>query len=171
MKTVVIEWCQTADPDLIDTLTHFFVSHINPSYISHSELQSGRAVTTDQWHADIRDLIRNDLIEALITSNDPTPSIAIARNGAGELIGLAMISFPDRSNNHSKYAVLDDVVVSPQSRGQGVGKKLIEWIADQLHTVGIQRLFLESGAGNHSAHDFFKQQGFEQVSVTMMREL
>ncbi|WP_410210371.1 GNAT family N-acetyltransferase [Aquirhabdus sp.] len=171
MTSLVIEWCQTADPDLIDTLTHFFVSHINPSYISHSELQSGRAITTDQWHNNIPEFIRNDFIEALIVNNDPTPSIATARDDSGALIGLVIISFPDRRFEHTKFAVVDDVVVSPYARGLGVGKKLIAWIAGHLKAAGIQRLFLESGVNNHGAHTFFEQQGFKQVSLTMMREL
>jgi GNAT superfamily N-acetyltransferase len=171
MNNLVIEWCQTADPDLIDTLTHFFVSHINPTYISHSELQSGRALTTDQWDINIAQFVKNDFIDALIVSDDPTPSIATARDDAGALIGLAIISFPERRFRHTKFAVLDDVVVSPQARGLGVGKKLVAWVADHLHAVGVQRLFLESGTNNHGAHAFFEQQGFKQVSMTMMREL
>ncbi|MEG0882525.1 MAG: GNAT family N-acetyltransferase [Janthinobacterium sp.] len=59
----------------------------------------------------------------------------------------------------------------PSVRGSGIGSQLVEWVASELRDHGIARLFLECGAHNLTAQQFFQGRGFKQVSVVMLREL
>ena len=156
--------------ELADRIALFFSTHADSSYISHSELQSGRAIAPGQWHPDLVQIIRAEADKILQhhASDVPPKSIACAwlKN---ELVGIAFVSFAQQ--NTEKFATLDDLIVAPTVRGVGLGKQFIDWIAFSVKSFGNKRLFLESGKNNTKAHHFFEKMGFELTSVVMMRDL
>ena len=155
----------------VDEITDFFCAHANADYISHSELQSGRALSPGVWSPDLRKIIRdqiNDILEQE-TANSPAAKIVCAHLH-GNLVGIAFVSFGGVLHG-KKFGVLDDIIVAPTARGMQVGKQLLDWIVEHITSVGVSRLFLESGLANHNAHKFFEHHGFRQTSIVMMRDL
>jgi GNAT superfamily N-acetyltransferase len=167
--TIRMHWAD--EPALAGQIADFFCEHSDPAYISHSELQSGRALAAGEWNPDLHRIMLAQAGDVLAESmhDGKTDEIACAWRGA-ELVGIALVSFdgvdPDR-----RFAVLDDLIVSSAVRGVGLGRQFVEWIADRVREVGIPRLYLESGIQNADGHRFFERAGFQQISIVMMRDL
>ena len=168
--STTFSWCH--DATLEDTLCQLYLDNVSPDYISHSELQGPRAESPGNWRADLPDVIRGEIRAAL--SHDwahGDSSLLAVTTLDGAIVGMALVSIDTRQRATKSFAALDDLVLHPDARGQGIGTQLVEWVAQELRSHGIARLFLECGAHNLSAQQFFKGRSFQQVSVVMLREL
>lgn len=162
-------WCH--DSAQAPAILALFMGQLSAHYISHSELQSPRAMAPGQWSPDLAGHMACEIEAALAPSPDSASQrIATAHQGDA-LVGVAFVSLDEARRAPTSFATLDDLVVSPTARGQGLGKALFDWVCTQLKAQGVQRLFLESGIGNHGAHRLFERLGCQPVSVTMMKEL
>ena len=163
-------WCHDAAQE--DALCKLYLDNISPDYISHSELQGERAESPGNWRADLPEVIRGEIRAAL--SHDGAhgdSSLLAVATVDGAIVGMALVSIDTRQRAAKSFAALDDLVLHPDARGSGTGTALVEWVAGELRSHGIARLFLECGAHNLNAQQFFKGRGFQQVSVVMLREL
>ncbi|RQO32816.1 hypothetical protein DBR37_16060 [Herminiimonas sp. KBW02] len=168
-KTVTINWC--TDAALSEALTQLFVMNAHTQYISHSELQGSRAASPTQWRSDLTATLRAELSATLAQDPASANQLLATANIGDDIVGMALVSIDSNPDVATPYASLDDLIVHPEHRGNGIGQQLIAWVEQQLLARGIQRLFLESGAGNHDAHSFFHGLNFQTVSVVMMKEL
>lgn len=168
-KTVTINWC--TDAALSEALTQLFVMNAHTPYISHSELQGSRAASPTQWRSDLAATLRHELNATLSLNPADANQLIATANIGDQLVGMALVSIDSNPDVTTPFASLDDLIVHPDHRGAGIGQQLIAWVEQQLLARGIQRLFLESGAGNHHAHSFFQGLNFQPVSVVMMKEL
>ena len=166
---MAIEWCR--DPGLASEVARFFIAHAEPSYISHSELQFGRASIPGRWSDDLEARIADEAQRAIangVADASAGQRLAVVRED-GLLTAMAFVTFVPEAA--TPFAILDDLLVGSPSRGEGFGRAILDWIVAACRRRGLRRLFLESGLANHRAHHFFKQQGFAQTSIVMMREL
>jgi GNAT superfamily N-acetyltransferase len=163
-----IVWCDNLS--IVPTLTEFFIYNVTDKYISHGEIQSGRAETFSRWSLNLFEIMSGE-IESIISNPLTTngwQGIAIAREST-TIIALALVRF-ENSRNKS-YGIIDDLLVDSSHRSQGVGLQLLRWIEHEAMQRGIHYLFLESGIANDRAHAFFKAQGFQICSLTMVKHL
>jgi GNAT superfamily N-acetyltransferase len=168
VDSLSIAWCDT--PLRASELADFFAGNVGPEYISHAELQVGRALSPTDWRPDLREVLRAEIeprLVAVLPGPDTNPIAIAGQDGA--LAALAYVSFVGSAP--VRFAIVEDLIVAPATRGRGVGKAMLDWIAAEARTRGIRRLFLESGITNKRAHDFFEREGFRPTSVVMMREL
>jgi GNAT superfamily N-acetyltransferase len=166
-----ITWCD--DPGRTEELAEFFARHVGAQYISHSELQGPRALSPVQWRADLPAILREEIEPRLGQSRQAEPGrtsqpILVAESN-GVVVGLSFVTFAGEAG--VPFAIVEDLIVLPSMRSQGIGKAILDWIAAEARTRDIGRLFLESGVQNERAHHFFEQEGFQTVSVVMMRSL
>ena len=168
MDNAALAWC--ADPAVAARIAALFAAYAEPSYISHSELQFGRATTSDIWANDLEERVRWLAQRAAATPLDAIDGIRLATlTSAGRLEGFAFVRF--MSGPALPYATLEDLLIVPDGRSRGRGANFVAWIVEECRIRGMQRLFLESGVLNHRAHEFFERQGFRQTSIVMMRDL
>ncbi len=168
--TPAIQWCH--DPAQAEAVARLFVAHADPAYISHSELQFGRAAAPDRWNADLHAKISGEAARAIATTirqDAPSGTRLAVLTASGQLQGFAFVSFT--SGSGKPFATIEDLLIAPGARGQGTGRTVVDWICAECRGMGCERLFLESGIGNHRAHHFFEDQGFVQTSIVMMRGL
>lgn len=165
-----IRWC--GNPRRSRELADFFASNVDPSYISHSELQGPRALSTTEWRQPLVKYLREEIEPRLAkTKKTPKPGrnskpILVAEDGMG-LVALSFVTFDSKWVPH---AIIEDLVVKPAERSKGVGKTVMDWIMNEARARNIHRLMLESGLENHDAHRFFEREGFITCSKVMMRE-
>jgi GNAT superfamily N-acetyltransferase len=161
-----VAWCN--DLSEVDRLADFFARNVTRSYISHSELQFGRAERPDKWIDNLVVQFRAEIAERIPFKPGALLRVANAYSG-DELVGIAYVTF--NASVPIPFIVIEDIVVDAGKRGSGVGQEIVDWIFAQAKQEGIKRAFLESGKDNHDAHHFFERNGFRQVSVVMMAEL
>ena len=161
-------WCDA--PQRAPEFAAFFAANVGPEYISHGELQGRRALSPTEWRPNLVDVLRAE-IERRLTGGSLGPAshpIALAEVD-GVLVALSFVTFAGSAP--VPFAIVEDLIVAPAARGCGIGKTMLDWIADEARAGGIRRLFLESGVTNRRAHDFFEREGFHPTSIVMMREL
>jgi len=161
-----IEWCNNEQD--VDHLASFFESNLTTSYISHSELQFGRAVAPDKWSSNLREILRNEIASRVQLAPGANIRIAAAYDTDG-LVGLAYVTF--NATVPIPFGIIEDIVIDNSKRGQGIGQEIVNWIFQEAKQNQIKRMFLESGKANHAAHHFFQRNGFEQVSIVMMADI
>ena len=137
---------------------NFFIHHKTNSYISHSEILSGRAESATEWSENFAEILAAELDEDdcnLITIEDIH----------NQIIGIAILRI------YKKYLIIEDMIIDGNLRGLSLGKKLMDFIHNFAAEQKIKALFLESGITNDKAHSFFEKNGFEKVSVTYTKVL
>ena len=101
---------------------------------------------------------------------DPQTSIRVWETDEnGTLAGF--IIFGTRDDGAAPYGVIYDLGVLPEFREKGAGSQLIRTALDCFREQRVESCYLESGVNNHSAHHFFEQFGFRQVSCVFRNKL
>jgi len=169
---IEIHWC--SDPKMSDELARFFAAHITTEYISHSELQGPRALDVGKWAPDLTTVFYDEISKRISegkglikATGESYPVLYVTR--AGKLVALALVSFFPEAPR--PYCMVEDVVVDQSLRASGIGTAIINWVGAEAKRVNCIRLFLESGHDNERAHHFFEREGFQPISVVMMKDL
>jgi ribosomal-protein-alanine N-acetyltransferase len=94
-------------------------------------------------HETIIDFIANDLV---LVSGDDVDGFIIVRHivDEAEILSLA---------------------VTETLRQSGLGSSLVMAACEQLHQMGVRRLFLEVAADNHPARRLYERAGFRQIGL------
>lgn len=165
---VTIDWCR--DPARAPGIAAFFVAHAGHEYISHSELQTGRAEAADCWDGDLLARVEAEARQAIAAGREGGAGSHCALALDQErVVGLAFLRFA--TDDSPPFGVIEDLLIDGGWRGQGLGQRFMLWIEAQCRRQGCRRLFLESGIRNHRAHAFFERRGFARTSVVMARDL
>lgn len=82
------------------------------------------------------------------------------------LIGVVdfVSGFPD-----SDTAIIGFLLIDPAYRGRGVGREVVERLADKATGKGLNRLRVAVIEANEAADHFWRKQGFEEVLRTEPR--
>jgi len=103
--------------------------------------------------------------------NDPNIGfILVAEDDAkSEISGMVNLLFTVSTALGARVAILKDMVVSPETRGQGIGSKLIEEAAKVCREKGIQRITLLTDGDNQAAHSFYQKHQFDKSQMVVFR--
>lgn len=131
---------------------------MQPSYISHGEIQMGIAINSDE--------LSDQYVERWAAyldaqMNEFTDTIFVFEQEG--LIHGFIIGEID-SDRADDFGVICDLVVSDQKRKAGIGSQLLDKLFDVYKEMGIRDVYLESGIHNHDAHHFFENKGFKKTS-------
>jgi ribosomal protein S18 acetylase RimI-like enzyme len=156
-----------------DALADLFSANLTASYISHSELQGGRAVAPGKWAPDIKSILRREIVDRL---REPLAAFPQGRNWLGVveafddglLAGLAFVTIT--ADAAIPYGIIEDIVIDKARRDAGLGEAFMRWLLKNFTQSGLRRTFLESGVANTRAHHLFERLGFKTTSIVMMRD-
>ena len=151
-----------------EQLAAFFAQQVDHSYISHGELQIGRAIDSEHWSPDLVQLVAEE-IKGARENGSPSALRIVTAAVESRLAAMALVNF--HKGLHSCYVVLEDLVVDKALRHQGIGVALLTWIEQQTRSAGCRQIYLESGITNHDAHRFFERHGFRPCSIVMMKSV
>lgn len=107
---------------------------------------------------------------AEIVNNPQAGTILVARE-AGQVVGMVNLLFTVSTALGARVALLEDMVVAPQSRGAGVGSQLLAHAIEHARAQGCKRITLLTDRANASAQRFYARQGFELSGMVPMRLL
>lgn len=70
-----------------------------------------------------------------------------------------------------RFLYVDDLVTDDQSRGQGHGSLLFDWLVDLARQSGCRQMHLDSGVHRFGAHRFYLHKGMNITSHHFALEL
>jgi ribosomal protein S18 acetylase RimI-like enzyme len=68
------------------------------------------------------------------------------------------------------HGAIHDLYVTEESRGHGIGKRLLDAMLGELDGLGAERVVLSTMVGNATAQGLFRTAGFRPTMLEMTRE-
>jgi ribosomal protein S18 acetylase RimI-like enzyme len=78
-----------------------------------------------------------------------------------KVIGYIVLILGFSLEYHGRDAIIDELYIKEDYRGQGIGTRAIEFAAKESHSLGINALHLEVERKNTKAQRFYHKIGFE----------
>ena len=94
--------------------------------------------------------------------------IVVAKEN-GVVVGMVNVLFTVSTALGARVAIFEDMIVSPEVRGSGVGSKLLEYAISSAQVCGCKRITLLTDSDNISAQRFYAKHGFEKSAMIPLR--
>jgi len=88
----------------------------------------------------------------------------------GTIQGMVLLLFTVSTFLGRKVALLEDMIVDPAFRGEGIGSMLISHAISFADKQGLARITLLTDHENSRAQEFYSRAGFRRSSMTVMRK-
>ena len=103
-----------------------------------------------------------------IINNPGLGDILIIREN-NEIKGMVNLLYTISTALGSKVAILEDMVILPNSRSKGIGSKLINHAIHHAKNKNCKRITLLTDADNFNAQDFYQKYGFNRSTMVPFR--
>lgn len=104
-----------------------------------------------------------------ILIHDPAAGDIFVLKKDFQIIGMATLLYSISTALGEKVAILEDVVILPDNRNQGLGSKFISKIIEYAKAEGCYRITLLTDSNNLSAQSFYQKLGFNKTQMIPMR--
>lgn len=105
---------------------------------------------------------------ARIISSPEVGLIVVARQD-NQVVGMVNLLYTISTALGGRVALLEDMVVSPNVRGSGVGSRLLEQAIHFARLSGCKRITLLTDNANKSAQRFYQKHGFGFSAMIPLR--
>ena len=103
--------------------------------------------------------------------NDPDRTVLVAER-RGQIIGtLDLLVVANLTHDAQPWAVVDNLVVDPDTRLQGIGRALMEDAVDRAAHASCYKIELLSHESRQGAHRFYAALGFDSSAAGFRRYL
>jgi ribosomal protein S18 acetylase RimI-like enzyme len=101
----------------------------------------------------------------------PDAAIFVADERA-QVIGYAYVAIEsyDYMSLRGPAGVLHDIIVDPERRGRGVGRRLLEATLAYLESRALSQIVLSTAERNEAAQRLFASMGFRRTMIEMTRD-
>ena len=106
----------------------------------------------------------------MIVKNPETGTVFVYESD-GVIQGMVVILFTISTALGKKVAILEDMIVSPDSRRKGLGASLFQHAVDYAISQGCGRITLLTDDDNKTAHAFYRKYGFTKSDMVVFRKL
>jgi len=104
----------------------------------------------------------------LIIEKPETGVIFVARHDSVP-IGMLSLLFTVSTAEGGPACWLEDMVLHPDLRGSGLGKRLLRYAIEWASKRGFARISLLTDKTNEDAIRFYRRQGFAESAMTVLR--
>ena len=81
----------------------------------------------------------------------------------GKTLGtFALLIVDNLAHLGARYGIVEDVVVSAEWRGMGIGRQMMRFAMQKCYAAGCYKLVLSSNKKRTEAHRFYKKLGFRK---------
>ena len=112
----------------------------------------------DPWSCPFDEVTTSRLTETLLTNPELGRIWFIALDGKN--VGYIVMAFDYSLEYRGRNAWVDEFFIRPAHRGLGIGRKALEFFAQQARELGITVVHLEVNHGN-PAIELYRRMGFE----------
>ena len=109
------------------------------------------------------------VVEALERAGEPGRLVLVADED-GAVVGFAAGEERTHWSGEPELYV-GELAVDPQYEGRGVGRALIDAMADHAKHQGLATITLDTGAADADARAFYKRLGFDEEDVKLTKRL
>ncbi|MBN1928804.1 MAG: GNAT family N-acetyltransferase [Chlorobiaceae bacterium] len=102
---------------------------------------------------------------------NPTAGRVFVCEAAGRIIGMVTLLDLVSTALGRKVAMLEDMIVEPEFRGQGIGSRLLDHACRWARDMGYGRITLLTDNDNDAAHRFYEAHGFSRSPMVAFRKL
>lgn len=89
--------------------------------------------------------------------------VACDEDAGGEVVGTyALLIMHNLAHQGTPSAIVEDVVVSAERQGQGLGQQMMQHAQQQARLAGCYKLVLSSNQKRERAHAFYESLGFQR---------
>ncbi|MBI4690153.1 MAG: GNAT family N-acetyltransferase [Nitrospirae bacterium] len=114
-------------------------------------------------------LVQRKGLETII--ENPEAGAVFVYESEGVIQGMVVVLFTISTALGKKAAILEDMIVLPDSRGKGIGTSLIRHAMEFASNIGCGRITLLTDHDNEPAHKFYNGQGFMKSDMVVFRKL
>ena len=119
----------------------------------------------DLWLGDV------PLLKAVLAGDADQAFLDVAVNDEDYILGLALISMREELLSHAPSAHLEAIVVSPEARGLGLGRTLLQHTEDAVKKRGAHSLSLHVFNKNQRAKSLYSSHGFDNELIRALKWL
>jgi|TARA_B100000767_G_scaffold257717_1_gene265806 ribosomal protein S18 acetylase RimI-like enzyme len=119
----------------------------------------------DLWLGDV------PLLKAVLAGNTDQSFLDVAVNEEGYVLGLALITMREELLSHMPSAHLEAIVVSPEARGIGLGRTLLQHTEAAVKKRGAHSLSLHVFNKNQRAKSLYTSHGFDNELIRAIKWL
>ncbi len=101
--------------------------------------------------------------------NNPEIGLIVVARQDGQVVGMVNLLYTVSTALGDRVALLEDMVVSPNVRGSGVGSRLLEQAIQFARLDGCKRITLLTDRVNESAQRFYQKHGFGFSAMIPLR--
>ena len=122
------------------------------------------------WRSDAASIWRGKLLESI---SDPEAVVLVAEDADGKLLGFLRGRVKDAAEifESSRRGEVWDLVVDPDTRGKGIGRKLMVAGFDALKQRGAASVRLHVAVANADAVRFYRSLGMRKIMYRMYKKL
>ncbi|MFT4561181.1 MAG: ribosomal protein S18 acetylase RimI-like enzyme [Gammaproteobacteria bacterium] len=103
-----------------------------------------------------------------VLSNAHLGFVAVAEH-EHSCVGTVMILYSISTALGGRVGILEDMIVGPDIRRAGVGRRLLNYALNRAEKAGCLRVTLLTDSDNERAQRFYQQAGFSQSSMVPFR--
>jgi len=97
----------------------------------------------------------------------PNYRLFVACEGDEVVATYALLVMHNLAHGGAPSAIVENVVVTAQRRGQGIGRQLMAHAVAEAAAAGCYKLALSSNARRTAAHAFYESLGFRRQGVSL----
>jgi ribosomal protein S18 acetylase RimI-like enzyme len=101
---------------------------------------------------------------------DPALGKLFVLRVGGKVAGMANALITISTAEGGRVLLLEDVIVSKEYRGGGLGRRLVEHVMVWAREQGMTRITLLADRNNQAALDFYRKLGFASSHMTVLRK-
>ena len=105
-----------------------------------------------------------------ILDNPDVGLILVARQ-KNQIVGMENLLFTVSTALGERVALLEDLVIAPNQRGNGIGSQLLKQTIETARLHNCHRITLLTDLANESAQRFYRKHGFSFSAMIPMRVL
>ncbi len=105
-----------------------------------------------------------------IISDASIGDIIVAKD-LSTIFGMVNLLYTASTALGARVGIIEDMIVSPEVRGSGLGSKLVEYCIELAKQKGCKRITLLTDSDNYGAHRFYQNHGFERSSMVVFRKI
>ncbi|MDD5227407.1 MAG: GNAT family N-acetyltransferase [Methylococcales bacterium] len=103
--------------------------------------------------------------------NNPDVGLILVARQKNQIVGMVNLLFTFSTALGQRVALLEDLVVAPSRRGNGIGSQLLKQTIETARLHDCHRITLLTDLANESAQRFYRKHGFVFSAMIPMRVL